>query len=145
MKLVQDDRNAEATAIRTIRPSPFRSVMGTRPDWPAMVSARSRLIEAAASQGLPAIDSPCFDLTDPEAIRTESEAARGLGFVGKLAIHPAQIAPLHLAFTPSEAETLWARRVLEENSNGAAMVDGKLVDEAIARQARRILAASQIE
>ena len=153
MALVETARGVmNAAEIMNARPdfiafgaADYAADLGTSPDWPAMASARSRLVEAAASQGLPAIDSPCFALTDAEAIRAESEAARGLGFVGKLAIHPAQIPPLHAAFTPSEAETLWARRVLEENSKGAAMVDGKLVDEAIARQARRILSASQIE
>lgn len=104
--------------------------------------ARARLVEAAAAAGVLAIDAPCFSLKDPEAIAREAREARSFGFAGKLAIHPAQIAELNATFAPSPEEVAWARRVLDENIKGAGSVDGLLVDEAVARRARHILASA---
>ena len=63
-----------------------------------------------------------------------------------MAIHPAQIAPLHAAFTPSAAEVAHARRILEAfaaaPASGALMLDGKLIDRPHLLQAERVLAAA---
>lgn len=104
--------------------------------------ARTRLVEAAAAAGVPAIDAPCFSLKDPEAIAREAREARSFGFAGKLAIHPAQVAELNATFSPAPEEIEWAKRVLDENTKGAGSVDGQLVDEAVARRARFILTST---
>jgi citrate lyase beta subunit len=67
------------------------------------------------------------------------ESSRNLGFHGKCAIHPAQIAIINKALTPTEEEVAKACQVLVVNRQGVGSVDGKMVDEAIARKARLIL------
>ncbi len=89
--------------------------------------------------GVPAIDSPFFGIADDIALRDEASRSAGLGFHAKSAIHPSQLPGIKSAFTPSEAELKEARRVLVENEKGAASLDGNMVDEAVARRARRIL------
>jgi (S)-citramalyl-CoA lyase len=113
--------------------------LSSRPTWEPMLFARSRIVAACAGAGIPAIDSPFFGIADDTALREEASRSAALGFHAKAAIHPAQLPGIKSAFTPSEAELEEARRTLVENEKGAASLDGKMVDEAVARRARRIL------
>ncbi len=61
---------------------------------------------------------------------------------GKLCIHPRQLAEIKRAFAPSLDEIEWARRVLA-SGDGAANVDGAMVDEPVRIRARTILASAQ--
>ena len=74
-----------------------------------------------------------------------ARASRRDGFVGKLAIHPAQLEAIHAAFDPSAEEVAWARRVVDALSGaqgaGAVAIDGRMIDRPHLRQAERILAA----
>lgn len=113
-------------------------VGGRRADF-----ARDRIVNAAAMRGLAAIDSPFFDVADGAALADDCAAARAIGFSGKAAIHPSQVGPINAAFTPTEADRSFAERVLAAGADGAAaLLDGKMIDEAIVRWARRIVAAA---
>lgn len=117
----------------------FSSDIGVEPSWNALVGTRARLIEAAACGGIPVIDSPYFSLDDPAGLSEEAATAKSAGFRGKAAIHPGHVAVINEAFTPSENEIDWATKVLTANDGGVGIVDGRMIDEAIARRARRIL------
>jgi citrate lyase subunit beta / citryl-CoA lyase len=114
---------------------------------PPFQLARSLCLLAAAAAGVPAYDTIDVEFRDPGAIEQRSREARRLGFVGQLAIHPAQIAPIHRAFTPSPHEMRWAERVLEAfrtaPGRGAVQLDGRMLDMPHRRQAERILAAGR--
>ena len=71
--------------------------------WQPLLYARSRLVHAAASAELDAIDTPFSDPEDPEGMKREAVLARELGFSGKGSIHPKQIPVLNEVFTPDEA------------------------------------------
>ena len=111
--------------------------------WQALLYARSRAVAAAALGNIPVIDAPTFDLSSDSVLKTDLEAARALGFTGKAAIHPKQVAEINQAFTPSAEEVNAAKRIIEENLKGAGTVDGKMVDEAVARRARQILSLAR--
>jgi citrate lyase beta subunit len=104
--------------------------------------ARATLVNAAAISGLTAIDSPDFEIDDPEALTASCARARTLGFHAKAAIHPAQLAIITAAFAPDAAELAEARRLLTLSDGGASAVDGKMIDIAILRWARRIVGAA---
>jgi (S)-citramalyl-CoA lyase len=116
--------------------------LGAGAAWAPLAYARSRLIAACALTGVVAIDSPFFDVKDHEGLTQETSQAVALGFAGKAAIHPNQIAPINGALTPRPEEVARARAILAENAKGVGVVQGQMVDEAIARKARRILAAA---
>ena len=109
--------------------------------------ARASCLLAAAAAGVVAIDTPDIEFRDVVAVERRARASRRDGFVGKLAIHPAQIAPIHAAFSPSAAEVEWARRVIAALSGacgqGAVAIDGRMVDRPHLKQAERILAQSE--
>jgi len=76
-----------------------------------------------------------------------ASGARDLGFDGKWAIHPRQLDALNEAFTPTQDEARYAGDVLaalerarRQGGAGAALLDGQMLDEAIAVAARRVLA-----
>lgn len=114
--------------------------LGAEAAWEPLLFTRSRLIQVGAMAGIVTLDSPYFNLSDEPGLRQETKAAANLGFHGKCAIHPGQIPTINEVLTPSEQEVEWARRVLEVNRQGVGSVDHQMVDEAIARRARRILA-----
>ena len=109
-----------------------------------VAAARSRVLIAAAAAGVPAIDTPFPDPRDPQGLLDEVEASVADGFSGKLCIHPDQVTPVQDAFTPSPDRIAWARevrRLLEgEDGAGVATLDGKMVDIAHLKLARRVLA-----
>lgn len=110
--------------------------------WEPLLLGRSAVVRAAALGGVPAIDSPCFELRDPDALAAELRGSIALGFAAKAAIHPAQVGPINAALTPTPEAVAEARRVLEENAKGVGVVEGRMIDEAVARRARRTLAAA---
>lgn len=100
----------------------------------------------ARAGGVAAIDGPFLGVADDELFRAAVTGAALNGFDAKWAIHPRQVAAVTRAFTPDEATVDHARRVLAAldeaaaAGRGAGVVDGALVDEAMAKDARRILA-----
>ncbi|MDQ1119083.1 MULTISPECIES: aldolase/citrate lyase family protein [Pseudoxanthomonas] len=111
----------------------------------AMSYARSRIVCACAAAGIAAIDSPFFAVDNDQALATELASVSAMGFVGKAAIHPSQVAPINATWTPGQQEVLWAQAVLDTNARGVGLVQGKMVDEAVARRARRILSRADPE
>src|SRR5271166_1584732 len=116
--------------------------LGGTAAWAPLAFARGRLIAACALAGITPIDAPFFDLRDEAGLKQEVAAAVAFGFAAKAAIHPAQIGAINAALTPSAEAVDKARAILAENAKGVGMVDGQMIDEAIARKARRILAAA---
>lgn len=110
--------------------------------------ARRELVYAsAAAEILAPIGGVHADVRDQDALLRTSNQLADLGFNGRPAIHPTQIAAINAAFTPSAEETSDAARVVAEYERALASgvgaiadADGSMVDEAVVRRARRLLA-----
>ncbi|PIK69584.1 CoA ester lyase, partial [Methylobacterium frigidaeris] len=79
----------------------------------------------------------------PAGLQAETEAAAADGFSGKLCIHPGQLEAVTAAFTPPPERVAWARevvRLLEGSGAGVAVLDGRMIDIAHLKLARRVLA-----
>lgn len=114
---------------------------------PLWLPVQSALVVAARTAGLQAVDGPHLGVHVDEGFLEATQRARDLGFDGKWAIHPRQVEALNEVFTPTEDEVAQARAVLEaldrgarEGSAGAVLLDGQMLDEAVAVSARRVLA-----
>jgi (S)-citramalyl-CoA lyase len=119
--------------------------LGCRLDWEPLLPARARVVHAAARAGLPVLDVPHLDVADEAGLRATAAAARDLGFAGKTAIHPHQIAPILEVFTPDAATLAEARRVIdafERSAGGVVLLDGRMIDRPVVRAMERILAAA---
>jgi citrate lyase beta subunit len=107
--------------------------------------ARGMLVMGAAAYDLLAIDTVFVDLQDVEGLAAESQLAMRMGYSGKLAIHPRQVAPITAAFTPSHEAVERARRLIEAfeaaQASGAGVLafEGKMVDMPMLRAAKRVL------
>ena len=104
---------------------------------------RGAVLVAARAAGIQAIDGPCLEIGDPERLRASAARARELGFDGKWALHPDQIGPLNVAFSPSPEEAGHARAILAalaHTGDGAVMLDGEMIDEASRKRAEALLA-----
>src|SRR5271168_2553692 len=66
--------------------------LGAETAWEPLLWVRSRVVQSAASTGIALLDSPYFNIGDTEGLKQETKASESLGFHGKCAIHPAQIA-----------------------------------------------------
>ena len=112
-------------------------------NYDSLLYARSRVVHASAAAGLDVIDVPYLDLDDPDGMRLEAERVRDLGFSGKGSIHPKQIAALNSVFTPTEAQTTRAKRIIaefEKADTGLVVIDGKLIEKPVLREMYRIAA-----
>jgi len=105
--------------------------------------ARSLCLLGAAAAGVMPIDTIYTDFKDEAGLAAECAAAKRSGFTAKMAIHPAQIPVINHAFSASEEELAWARKVVAifaENPNaGTIALDGKMVDKPHLSLARRLL------
>jgi len=105
--------------------------------------ARSLCLAGAVAAGVQPVDGVFADFKDDKGLMAEAEAARGEGFTGKLAIHPAQVPVINAAFTPSREEVAHAEEVVAafeaHPDAGVLSVDGKMVDRPHLVQARRVL------
>jgi citrate lyase subunit beta/citryl-CoA lyase len=116
-------------------------------DLHAWDAIRDTVLVAARAHDLQAIDGPHLGLQPDDAFHAAAGRARDLGFDGKWAIHPAQIAPLVELFTPTDEQVAHARAVLDalaaaerEGGQGAVALDGQMLDEAVRVAALRVLA-----
>ncbi len=109
-------------------------------------AAQTRMLVACRAYGLRPVDGPFGDFNDPEGYIAAANRAAVLGYEGKWAIHPTQIELANQVFTPSEAEILKARRIMEameqaaREGRGAVSLDGRLIDIASIRMAEGLLA-----
>ena len=117
------------------------------PEGRESLYARTRLVNAAKAAGVQAIDSVYGDVADLDGLRRWGENARALGFEGMGCIHPSQIAVIHEAFSPSQAEIDKAAKIvaafedaqqrgLAVVSLGSKMIDPPVVERAIKLAAR---------
>jgi citrate lyase subunit beta/citryl-CoA lyase len=106
--------------------------------------ARSMCLLTAAAIAVQAIDTVHAAFRDLVGLQRSATQARRDGFLGKLAIHPDQVAPINAAFTPTAAEIEHARRVVEifeqGQDIGVAILDGQMLDKPHLMLARRVLA-----
>lgn len=115
--------------------------------------ARGRIINAARAAHLPAPAMSVYaNVRDLTGLRASCDAGRALGFVGRSAIHPAQLPVIRAAFTPSAAQVKAAaevlRRLADAESSGVgaiALPDGTFLDAAMVEHARTILRLAQPE
>ena len=126
------------------------NIGGLNPDYPGdqWHEGLSRMLVACRAYGLRPIDGPFGDFNDPDGFILGARRAAALGYEGKWAIHPSQIALANDVFSPPPEEVERARNILaalEEaaaEGRGAAQLDGRMIDAASARMAENVVATA---
>lgn len=114
-----------------------------------LLLARSQVVLAAATIGADAIDAIFVDLAASADLKQDCSRARGVGFRGKTAIHPDQVAVINEVFSPTADEVARARRLVDADAvaraagQGAFRFEGRMVDQPIVTRARRVLELAQ--
>jgi citrate lyase subunit beta/citryl-CoA lyase len=105
--------------------------------------ARILCIAGAANAGVPAIDTVYVDFRNEAGLRRECEEARRDGFIGKMAIHPGQVAAINDVFTPSPEAVAKAQAVVAAFAAAAGAgvvgIDGVMFDRPHLTKAERLL------
>jgi citrate lyase subunit beta/citryl-CoA lyase len=115
------------------------------PDDADLIVPRSSVCIAARAAGIASLDGPFFAFKDADGLLRNAAASKRLGFTGKFAIHPDQIAIIERAFAPSEDEIAQARRVIEafesaeREGRGSTSLDGRVVDIPVVKRAHELL------
>lgn len=128
------------------------SIGGLNPDYPGdqWHASLTRVAVACRAYGLRPIDGPFGDFSDPAGFRAAARRVAALGYEGKWAIHPSQVALANEVFTPSPEEIDRAARILvalegaAAAGKGAAVLDGKMIDAASARMAENVVALAEL-
>lgn len=128
----------------------LRSDLGVS-DEAGLAWARGRLVSAARAARLPAPTMSVYPyLDDLDGLLASCRLGRALGFLGRAAIHPAQLGPIRDAFRPTDAEVARAEEVLARVAGAAhagvgafVLADGTFLDVAMVEQARSVLAVAR--
>ena len=109
--------------------------------------ARSTALFTAAACRVPAFETVYADFRDEAGLARQAETAARDGFSGMLAIHPAQLAAIHRAFTPGAEAIARASAIVDafaaQPEAGVLRVDGRMVDAPHLKRARALLARSR--
>jgi citrate lyase subunit beta / citryl-CoA lyase len=117
------------------------------PDERELLPIRIQIVLASAAAGLaPPVGPVSTDFRDPEALRRSTEGLRRVGFGSRWAIHPAQVPVINSTFTPTREQVEAAQRLvarydgaLDQGVGVCVDEDGRMVDEAVVRAARRTI------
>ncbi len=116
-----------------------------------LLYARSRvLLDTRAANAIP-LDGVFSDLNDEDGLASDSRLSARLGYVGRTAIHPRQIAPIRAAYAVPENEVAYYETVVrefeavEKTGTAAITVDGKLIDYAMFERAKRVLELARLD
>jgi citrate lyase subunit beta / citryl-CoA lyase len=108
-----------------------------------LLYVRSQLVVVSRAAGIaPPIDSVHLDTRDLAGLRSSALRARALGFFGKSAIHPGQVAVINEAFTPTMDEVARARAIVQkfEASGGLPTThEGLFIDAPVVARAQDII------
>lgn len=108
---------------------------------------RSHCLIAAKACGVAAIDTLYADFSDEAGLKADCAAAAREGFVGRIAIHPAQVAAINESFTPSDDDIGHAERVVAafaaSPGTGVVGLDGRMLDIPHLKQAENVLAQAR--
>jgi citrate lyase subunit beta/citryl-CoA lyase len=111
--------------------------------------ARAEMVVASRAAGLEApIDTVWVHIKDLDGLATSAKRARQLGFQGKMCIYPPQVELVNGAFTPTEKEIAFARKVVaafeaaEREGSSSIQLDGYFIDYPIVYKAQRTLDAA---
>ncbi|MEM0927653.1 MAG: CoA ester lyase [Pseudomonadota bacterium] len=111
--------------------------------WETHLYGRSRCMAAFAAAEKAFFDVPYLDVRDEEGLKTATRKALSLGIQARAAIHPAQLAPIHEALSPSPDDVAHAERVVaafDAAGEGVALLDGKMIELPVIKRAKRVLA-----
>ena len=120
----------------------------TRDRMPMMTSLGLCLL-AARAYNLAILDGVHLDLRDDEGLAYSCEQGLAMGFDGKTLIHPRTIPIANEAFSPTEQEVDWSRKIIEAHAKalaegkGVAVFEGKLIENLHVENAKRIVALAE--
>jgi citrate lyase subunit beta/citryl-CoA lyase len=146
--LIKASAKVQLSSLGTAQDGDLQNSLGCgwSVDGPEMLYARSKvLLDSKAAGNVTPIDGVFADLNDEAGLLAESSLSAKLGYVGRTIIHPKQIDIVEQAYGLSSALKGYYQRLVhefeeaEKNGVAAITIDGKLVDYAMYRQAKRIL------
>jgi malyl-CoA/(S)-citramalyl-CoA lyase len=101
----------------------------------------AKMVDACAAAGIKPFYGPFGDFSDPNGCETQFRNAFLMGCAGAWSLHPSQIAIAKRVFSPDPAEVSQARKIIAAmpDGTGAAMIDGKMQDDATWKQAKVVV------
>ena len=111
----------------------------------AVHGAMFQIAMAAHEARVKVYDGAFANVADVDGFRAEALMAKNLGFSGKSCIHPSQVVPVNEVFRPSQEEIEFSLKVVQaeaqarEQSVGAFLVEGRMIDAPFVERAESIL------
>ena len=113
----------------------------------------AKMVDACATAGIKPFYGPFGDFSDAVGCETQFRNSFIMGCAGAWTLHPSQVAIAKRVFSPDPAEVEVAQRILAAmpEGSGAAMIDGKMQDDATWKQAKvlvdlaRLVAAKDLD
>jgi len=119
------------------------------PDRVPFITSLGLCVLAARAAGIVILDGVHLDLGDDEGFAAACQQGIELGFDGKTLIHPKTIAAANDAFSPTEEEVSWARRIIDAHAQaakegqGVVLVEGRLIENLHVESAKGLVAMAE--
>lgn len=105
----------------------------------ALQYANSKVLFACALHNIPVIDSPYFDIGNNNELEVDTQFGKSIGFSARAAIHPKQIITINQVYSYTKCQIEEAQKIVEASKKGVGVVNGQMIDEAMAKRAKRII------
>lgn len=98
-----------------------------------------KILSSCAEFNLPVLDAPFFDINNLSELEKDTEYGKNIGMTGRIAVHPKQLNIINKVYALSKSEIEKAKKIVEAAQNGVAMIDGQMIDKAMAVKAEKLL------
>lgn len=105
----------------------------------ALAYTYGKIIATSTEFGIPVLDSPFFDIDNIGLLEEDTKHGKQLGLMGRAAIHPKHLTSIQNIYKPTEEEIITAKKIVQLISNGVAVLNGQMIDEAMAIKAKKII------
>ncbi len=152
--LIRSSPRVVATCIGSARDGDLQADLGCgwSIDGPELLYAKSKVLLETRAAGAWPLDGVFADLNDEAGLVADSVLSARIGYLGRTAIHPKQIAPMRKAYAVPAADVEYYTKVVAEfeavektGTAAAITVNGRLVDYAMYQRAKRVLELARLD
>lgn len=120
-------------------------------DGPELLYAKSKVLLDTRAAGAYPLDGVFADLNDEAGLIADSTLSARIGYLGRTAIHPRQLAPIRKSYAVPAADVAYYQQVVtefeavEKTGVAAITINGRLVDYAMYQRAKRVLELAKLD
>lgn len=133
------EKKAYKIAYILLGSADFSSDINAKNNRESLAYYYGKIISSCAEFNLPVLDTPFFDINNLSELEKDTKYGKNIGMMGRIAIHPKQLSIINNVYSSSKSEIDKAKKIVEVVQKGVAVIDGQMIDKAMAVKAEKLL------